>query len=431
MPEPDLVFIATNDLVGITRGKALPITPITPLDSALTTGVGWTPANLALTSSGGILSGNPFGTRGDLRLLPDPGSAADLPADEAAPAIRLYLADQVELDGTPWRYCPRGALKSVLQRLHERTGLTLTASFEHEFMLPGVTSDAPFTFGRLRAAEPFGTDLVRLLTAAGLEPENWLPEYGAGQYEITLKPTDALKAADRAVLLREIVRDLARRRGIPVTFAPVTDPSGTGNGVHIHFSLLDEHGEPVLYDANRPGGLSEVGARFAAGILQHSSAVAAWTAPSPVSYIRLAPDRWSVAGSYLAERNREALVRICPTTSLSKTPIERQFNLEYRAADATANPWLALGALVAAGLQGIEANYPPPRVWPEAMTDADVPLLPTSTQAALDALQEDDVARSWFAPELVDLHLAVRRADAAEVDNLELSARCERIADVY
>jgi glutamine synthetase len=428
MSEPDLVFVATNDLVGLTRGRAL---PLSALDSVLCGGTGWVPANLALTSSGAILPNNPFGPRGDLRLLPDPDSAVDLPSDEDVPAIRIYLADQVELDGTPWDCCPRSTLKAVLDRLRERTGLTVTASFEHEFMLRGVATDRPFTFGRLRAAEPFGTELVRLLSCAGLEPENWLPEYGAGQYEITMKPADALTAADRAVLLREIVRDLARRRGLRTTFSPIVEPTGTGNGVHIHFSLLDGQGEPVLYDANRPGGLSELGARFASGILQHAPSVTAWTAPSPVSFTRLAPDHWSVAGSYLGERSREALLRICPTTSLSKTPVERQFNLEYRAADATANPWLSLAALVAAGLQGIEAGYAPARVWLESVTDPEFPRLPGSTAEALDALQADRTARSWFAPGLVDLHLAVRRADIADVEHLDAVARCERTVDVY
>lgn len=156
----------------------------------------------------------------------------------------------------------------------------------------------PFSLQRFRQAEPFGSDLVRLLEQAGLQPENWLPEYGDGQFEITLRPGPAPAAADRAVLLKELVRDLARRRGLPVSFAPLLAPDGVGNGVHLHLSLRDAEGRPVLFDPARPGRLSALGARFSAGILRHTPALTAWTAPSPVSFLRLTPHRWSAAWDF-------------------------------------------------------------------------------------------------------------------------------------
>jgi hypothetical protein len=109
------------------------------------------------------------------------------------------------------------------------------------------------------------------------------------------------------------------------TFSPILDADGSGSGVHIHFSLRDQRGTSVLYDPARPGRLSSLGAKFCAGILTHARALSAWTAPSPVSFIRLAPHRWSSGGIFLAERNREALLRICPTTSIggwSLTPVQ-------------------------------------------------------------------------------------------------------------
>ncbi len=425
---PELVFLATSDLVGLTRGRAVPFADHA---SVLRSGVGWVPADLAVTAGGHIVDDNAFGATGDLRLIPDPATATDVPADGDAPAVRVYLADQTHLDGTPWRCCPRGALRDALADLRDRAGLRLVASFEHEFVLEGLPPSAPLSFERMRLAEPFGSDLVRLLTDAGLEPENWLPEYGQGQYEATTRPTDGLRAADRAVLLRELVRDLARRRGLTATFAPVLDPEGTGNGVHLHLSLTDLDGNPVLHDPDRPGELSEIGARFAAGIVIHARALTGWTAPSAASFIRLAPHRWSAGGAYLGERNREAMLRICPTTPLSRTPAASQFNLEYRAADATANPWLSLAALVRAGLHGL-THYEPAHVWPEtAGGPPDVAPLPGDTAEALDALEDDPVASSWFDPTLLATHLAVRRQDLSDLGGLTPDEVCRRIADVY
>src|SRR5215207_2254712 len=100
-----------------------------------------------------------------------------------------------------------------------------------------------------------------------------------------LRPAgDGRAAADRAAAFREVLREVARRLGYRASFAPMADPGGVGNGVHVHMSLVDPDGTPVLYDAGRPGSLSETGARFAAGILEHLPALCAITAPSVISY---------------------------------------------------------------------------------------------------------------------------------------------------
>ncbi|MET8048076.1 glutamine synthetase family protein [Streptosporangium sp. NPDC005286] len=423
-------FVATCDLAAQVRGRA---TPVARLDQTLRTGVGWVPADLALTCFGHLADDNVFGSVGDLRLLPDPATAVDLPADGPVPGTRLYLADQTGLDGSPWPGCPRGFLARALADLREIAGLEVNVSFEHEFMLGGQAEAPPFSFQRLRGAEPFGTDLVALLETAGLEPESWLPEYGDGQFEITLRPAPGMVAADRAVLLRELVRDLARRRGHSVTFVPLADPAGVGNGVHVHFSLREVGGGPVMFDAGAPGRLSSTAARFAAGILRHAGAVVAVTAPSVGSYLRLTPHRWSAGGVFLAERNREALLRIAPTVEIGGADPAGQLHLEYRAADATANPWLVLGVLIRAGLAGL-AGAEPARVWPETATEADLagePALPGSLPEALAALEADEVARGWFPHELLHTFLAVRRAELACVKGLPDHELCRKVADVY
>jgi len=428
---PATVFVATCDLVAHTRGRAV---PFASHDDVLAKGTGWVPADLAITCFGPIAEDNVFGSVGDVRLLPDPSTGIDIPADGTRPALRFYLADQVLPDGSPWPCCPRSFLRQAIADLRERTGLSVIASFEHEFVLPDVPASPPFSFARARDVEPFGSDLVRLLDVTRLEPETWLPEYGDGQFEVTLRPAPALVAADRAVLVRELVRDLARARGHRVTFAPILDPSGVGNGVHLHLSLRDTDGRPVLFDPTRPGRLSETGATFAAGVLRHGRALTAWTAPSPVSFLRLTPHRWSAAGLFCAERNREAFLRICPTVEIGDGDPAETFNLEFRAADATANPWLALGVLIRAGMEGIVRGYEPATVWPESVTESDLaqaPAMPASLEDALAALEADDVVRGWFDPALLATHLAVKRAELDALKGLDDVARCQRIADVY
>lgn len=429
--DPSTVFVGTCDLAGQVRGRSV---PWSRHDDVLRTGVGWVPADLALTCFGLITDDNVFGAAGDLRLLPDPSTAVDIPPDGAHPGMRLYLADMVSLDGGLWPCGPRDVLRRALADLDQHAGLRVTAAFEHEFFLEGLPPSTSFSLERFRGAEPFGSDLVRLLEENGLEPETWLPEYGDEQFEITVRPTDGLAAADRAVLLREIVRDLARRRQTRATFTPMRHPTGIGNGVHVHLSLHDAAGEPVLYDGTRPGRLSTVGARFAAGIVRHAAALTAWTSPSPVSFLRLKPHRWSAGGAFLAERNREALVRICPTSSLGGGDPARQLHLEYRAADATANPWLVLAVLVRAGLQGLIGDYEEAVVHPESAGDevlAAVPRLPGSPGEALDALDADPVACSWFPPDLLATQRSVVRGQQTLVDGLDDAEQCRRIAHVY
>lgn len=421
-----LAFIGTCDLSAVLRGRSV---PAAAASDALLNGLGWVPANLAINSAGHLASEELFGTCDDLRLMPDAGSRSTVTADDRAPAVDIYLADQTEIDGSPWTGCPRTFLRDSLDEL-EAAGLTVSAAFEHEFTLTGTDAAQPFSFTRFRSAEPFGTELVALLDSAGLEPETWLPEYGRGQYEITVRPAPGIAAADRAVLLRELVRDLARRRGHRASFAPLPDPSDVGNGVHVHLSLHDREGRPALYAPDRPGRLSERGGAFAAGIVTHARALAAITAASPASYLRLVPHQWSVGGMYLADRDREALLRIAPTPG----PAEGwggRFNLEYRAADATANPWLTLAVLLRAGMHGINNGYPTPQIGTKDEPVVDAPPLPTSLDDALDALEKDEVVRGWFAPTLLETYLAVKRSDAAACAEMQSAELCRHVGDIY
>ena len=259
------------------------------------------------------------------------------------------------------------------------------------------------------------------------------------QFEIPVTPAEGIASADRSVVLKEIVRDTARRHGVRASFAPLLDPASAGNGVHIHLSLIDNNGRPLLFDDSRPGCLSEVAERFAAGILSHAGALSALTAPSPVSAMRLTPHRWSVGAVCVAQANREALLRIPSTVPLAGAEPASQMRLEYRGADATANPYIALGALVRAGVEGIRAELPAPPILdrdPSVLDEADgtrygVGALPASLEAALHALARDDTVRSWLKPLLYDAYVGVKRSELQAAENLDIDELCRRYAAIY
>jgi glutamine synthetase len=431
----ELVTFVTTDWGAITRGKAV---PLADLDRWLPKGCGWVPANSAITPFDPIAD-NPWGSSGDLRLLPDPSAGfavTDLPG---ATALHAYQCDIVGTDGTPWACCPRTFLRRAADDL-AALGLRVVAAFEHEFQLQGEGPTAPaFSLQRQRQSDPLGPLLVRALTDAGAEPEMFLAEYGHRQFEITCRPAPALAAADRAVVIREVTREVARLLGTRATFSPKTAVDGVGNGVHVHIGLTDLAGRPVGYDATRPGQVSAVAGRFAAGIVRHLPALCALTAPSVISYIRLVPHHWSAAWTCFGNRNREATLRLCPTTTLGGGDPASQLHYEYRALDATACPHLALGAILRAGIEGIRGELPDPPLVdtdPGLLSDGErsalgVRRLPASQVEALAALDEDRVVSSWFTEEMLTGYRAMRAKERELVTGLTPDELCAKYAAVY
>jgi glutamine synthetase len=435
MAEHELAFLATNDLCAITRGRAM---PLAQLDSEA--GCGWVPANLGVGAFGAIVDGSPFDATGDLRLVPDQRSRTRIDGFPGRPPLTVLLADITHTDGSEWECCPRTFLRRAVRELEQETGLQVFGAFEHEFMLAGDDPpEPPMSLQAMLRTEPLGTDLVGILAEAGLQPENWLAEYGAHQCEITLAAADALTAADRAVLLRDIVRNLAHARGLKATFAPLLAPDAVGNGVHVHFSLRDNAGRPVMFDADRPGRLSAAAGSFAAGIVRHARALMAFTAASEVSYLRLAPHRWSATHAFLGLHNREAMLRLCPTVELAGRNPADQLNLEFRAGDATGNPWLVMGLLIRAGLAGVREHLeagtvvegPIEDLPMEAQRSAGIVRLPATLSEALAALAEDKVVSGWFTPDFLQVYRALKLDELRVLAEFDDAAKCLRYADVY
>ena len=203
------------------------------------------------------------------------------------------------------------------------------------------------------------------------------------------------------------------------------DPDGVGSGVHIHLSLWDG-GRPATYQAGETMDLSKPAQHFCAGILHHMPAICAVTAPSPVSYLRLVPNRWAPTVIDIVRQDRGACLRVCPVfAAASPMEIARQFNIEFRACDAAASPYLALGAIIFAGADGIRRSLPLPG--PAAAP----PSLPSTLGAALDHLSESEAALRWFGPTHLDAYLRFKRVEAEKVTGLSPAELCAHYAEIY
>jgi glutamine synthetase len=433
----EIITICCSDIAGQVRGKGF---PVRDLKSRMRFGVGWTPTNVMINCLGRIPA-TPFGASGDLMLVPSDEGAVTIDFGENIPVERLMLGDILTLKGEPWECCLRGFLKRALTSLELQTGLRILASFEHEFHIDNA-SERPgdsYAVSSLRGLEPFIGDVIAALRANNIAPDTFLPEYGPRQFEVTIDPALGLAAADQAVKLREICRSVGRRHGHHISFSPVVTRGIVGNGVHIHFSLIDKEGRPATYQQGNPGNLSSVAASFSAGIIRHARALCAITAPSAISYERLKPHSWSAYYANLADRDREALLRICPYPEMDGVDIAKRFNLEYRAADATASPYLQLAMLVHAGLAGIRDKLPipylssgdPGTLNTEERAARGIGDLPRTLDEALSSLQSDETAMGWMGPVLSQAYLMHKRGELAMTKDTDMDELCRIYARAY
>ncbi|EPC03552.1 hypothetical protein L861_18630 [Litchfieldella anticariensis FP35 = DSM 16096] len=435
----DLISIVTTDLTAITRGRAV---PREALEKEAASGCGWVPANSALTPQDIIADPNPWGSHGDLRLVPDLDSQVHVRAiSDQVPDMHYVHGNLHMVDGDPWPACPRTLLEAELARYQSDLGWRVKAAFEHEFILNDpASSPAPaFSLQAQRRAARFAACLVEALASSHNSPETFLPEYGQYQYEVTCRPAMGLASADRAINVREITRDIARQLGLSASFTPQPSPGSVSNGVHLHISFLDENEVPVLPNLEGAVGLSKWGEHWAAGVLHYMPALCAFTAPSPVSYLRLQPHHWSSAYTCLGVRNREAALRVCPTTRLGNKPVERQFNLEYRALDATASPHLAMAAILMAGRLGIEQQLPmtaradqdPDALSERERAELGILPLPSSLGAAMEALQASPELEACLPEPLLATYRALKRQELANVEGLDDNALCALYRSIY
>ena len=418
MPSENLMFAALGDVAGQVRGKGF---PVSDRATRFLSGVGWTPTNVQITCFDRIAD-SPYGALGDLILRPAPETEVQVAVGGDATNVHFVLGDVEYADGRAWECCLRSMARSAAADLESKTGLTIHSAFEHEFVVKG-SADAGHSYSLrgFQKGKTLGETLISALRGAGLTPDSFLREYGERQYEVTVKPAKGVVAADHALILRELTHAAAAACGEEVSFTPIISSHSVGSGVHVHMSLRHTDGRPATYDPNGPSEFSPAAGAFVAGILKYVGAFVAISAPSVISYVRLAPHHWSAAFNNLGYRDREATIRICPVTARDEADKAEQFHFEFRAADAAANPHLLLAVLIRAGLQGIREGLTPPPPTEEDLSLVDaaqlarrgIVRLPATLDDALEILDGSDRVRAWLPPGFVDVYLAHKRGEMA------------------
>jgi glutamine synthetase len=275
---------------------------------------------------------------------------------------------------------------------------------------------------RISELSEYLLDVLSALSVAGVDVEQLHPENAVGQFEVSVAAEDPLGAADTAVLVRETIRAVTLRHGMRASYAPKVELGLTGNGGHVHLSLWRD-GANLMSGGDGPYGMGDEAEAFAAGVLARLPALLAVGCPSVASYLRLLPASWAGAFACWGLENREAALRLVTGPAWRQ---RRAANLEIKCFDATANPYLVLAVILAAGRAGLTVDRAagkdrlpePVTVDPASLTPAEraargITALPSSLEESVAAFEREQVLRDALGPPLADTIADVRRGEIA------------------
>jgi len=410
--DDDLEFVRLFfvDTSGVLRGRAVSADRV----GSAATGSVTCPRNvLSMDFTDGYASDGAYGPDGEFRLDPDPDTFATLPyADRAG----LLLCDLATPDGEPLPACARSALRSFLSGID----YDVVSAFESECYLFGDRDgDASrlertplFSADGIHRAGEFAVELKRALRTQGIDLDTYYPEGGAGQIEVVTRHARGITAADDHVLKRRSVKRVAAETGYEATFAPMVAPDSSPAGMHLNVSVWDG-GENVFHAAEAAADdqypLSDRARHFVGGLLDHAPGLCALTAPTELSYRRMRLHDLAADRATWGTGDRQCLVRVPLADAGDRSESTR---IEYRLADNTVNPYLALLGVLAAGFDGIRNRIDPgDPAGDGGATAAD--RLPATLSEALDAFEDDAVLRGALGQELADTYAVVKRSHAS------------------
>ncbi len=338
-----------TDVLGIL--KSFSVTP-SELDEGLTEGMGF---------DGSSIAGFARIEESDMIAKPDPTTFRFLPWEpEDRPVARMFC-DILQPDGTPYEADPRYVFKRVLEKAADQ-GFTLNLGPELEYFYFANNEEPKIIDkGGYFDARPLdlGSDLRRetifALQDMGVQIEYSHHEVAPSQHEIDMRYDEGLKMADKTMTLRIVVKEIARKNGFYASFMPKPLFGENGSGMHTHQSLF-KGDKNAFFDAGDEYHLSSAGKSYIAGIMRHAREMAAITNQWVNSYKRLVPGYEAPVYVSWARRNRSAMVRV----PMYKPGKEEATRIEFRSPDPACNPYLAFAVMLAAGLRGIEENYPLP-----------------------------------------------------------------------
>jgi glutamine synthetase len=356
---------------------------------------------------------------GDVRLLATPERVVPLAGQ---PGFAWTPGRQFLVDGERSPYCPRGVLERMVERA-AAAGLEVRAGYELEWFVGHAGEElAPAHSGpvysphAMLAVDEFAAQLLADLAANGVSVGQLHAEYGLAQMEVSIGVSDPVAAADLQMLTRQTIHAAARRHGLRASFAPLVDLAAAGNGWHIH-SSVSRDGRNLLAAGDGQSGMTADGEAWVAGLLRELPALASVAAPSMPSLLRRRPGYFASAFAFWGVQNREAALRLVPASRLVP---DAAANVELKASDASGNPYLALAAVIGAGLAGIEDGLTLPEPiqdepgsWSEDERERrGIHRLPETAEDAVAAVRLSTPVREALGDDLVGAWTAVRRGDA-------------------
>jgi len=384
--------------------KSFSITP-SELPLAFTEGMGF---------DGSSIQGFARIEESDMVARPDPTTFQLLPWRPSDRPVGRMFCDILNPDGTPYEGDPRYVLKRVLKRAAEK-GYTyyIGPELEYFYFKCDKAPEILDTGGYFDVAPlDMGNDLRRqtifALEELGIDVEYSHHEVAPSQHEIDLRYDEALRMADKTQTHRITVREIARLNGVYATFMPKPLFGQNGSGMHTHQSLFKGN-KNAFFDPRDPYHLSQEAKCFIAGIMRHAREIIAITNQWVNSYKRLVPGYEAPVYISWARRNRSTMIRV----PMYKPGKEKATRIEFRAPDPACNPYLAFAVMLAAGLEGIEKNYPLPdpieedifHMSEQERTQRGIEALPGSLYEAITELEKSRIVRETLGEHIFNKFL--------------------------
>ena len=413
----EMIRLEYIDVLGINRGK---LVPVTMLDEMIDSGIPFCATIFSIGYDNEVIASDCMAeTCDDLVVVPDLSTFTLLPFE---PTTALILAD-IHYLGQPFKVSPRCFLKKMVDQYHE-LGYEPVAASELEFYVYNKTSDGGLEPYTCQASNCYTVNdrtdpkkfLYKLTQTFNKMDFNVLymnHEYYPGQYEYNWKHASAVRAADESALFKGIAKDIANREDMAVSFMAKPKGAAGGSGCHFHLSLNDiETGENICYDPNGQDEISDTLRYMIGGIIKHANALTAFLAPTVNCYKRYQPDSFAPIFVGWGHDNRTTYIRI---------PKERgkASRLEIRAGSAACNPYLALGAILAAGLDGIKNKIVPPEavvtdLYHDEEAQSKLERVPRSLYGALNLLKEDTILTEAIGAELAEVFKNMKEHEVDE-----------------
>lgn len=407
------IRLAFSDVNGILKNVEI---PVSQLDKAL---------DNEMAFDGSSIDGFVRIEEADMRLHPDFNTWTVFPWGSDDRKVAILICDIYTTDGEPFAADPRGNLKRMVEKLDDLGFSAFNLGPEPEFFLFKLAEDGNpttrvndvggyFDVAPVDLGENCRREIVLILEDLGFEVEASHHEVAIGQHEIDFKYTDVVDACDKIQLFKLIVKTVARKYNLHATFMPKPIYGINGSGMHCNMSLF-KGSENVFFDANSESQLSETAMQFIAGVLEHAKAITAVANPIVNSYKRLVSGYEAPVNIAWSTRNRSPLIRI-PAARGKSTRVE------LRSVDPAANPYLALAAILGAGLKGIEDEMVAPapisrnvyKMTADELVNGGIDKLPSSLSRALDELEIDSVVQDALGAHITANFISSKRIECQE-----------------